>query len=28
LAKNERDLAPIIHTSDEIERYLLALQPK
>ena len=28
LAKNERDLAPIIHTTDEIERYLGALQPK
>ena len=28
LAKNEHDLAPIIHTTDEIERYLTSLQPK
>ena len=28
LAKNERDLAPIIRTTDEIERYLEALQPE
>ena len=28
LAKNERDLAPILRTTDEIERYLGALQPK
>ena len=28
LAKNERDLAPIIRTTDEIDRYLGTLQPK
>ena len=28
LAKNERDLSPIIRTTDEIDRYLGALQPK
>lgn len=28
LAKNERDLSPILRTTDEIERYLYALQPK
>ena len=28
LAKNERDLAPIIRTTDEIDRYLGTLRPK
>ena len=28
LAKNERDLAPIIRTTDEIDRYLNTLKPK
>lgn len=28
LAKNERDIGPLIRTTDEIERYLVSLEPK